>query len=488
LITGKVTQRPDVLDAGDGPESAGRLSDSLDSAPVQRRMSSTADGFVRGRVHTDGVPRAEFPDVRAVQRQTVATLVGAQVLVGVGVSAGAAVGALLAEQTSGSAEFAGLGGTFQVLGGALVAVPMAHVMAAYGRRWGLLAGYGFGLVGAAIIILAGSVGSFALLLLGATLFGGANAANSQARYAAADLADDARRGRDLSVVVWATTVGAVLGPNLAGPGVPVARALGVPELTGPYVFSLAGLAVGALLLALRLRPDPLLLARQIEAARTDGLLERQRGSVLSGIRTLLGHRDALLGVIAMSVGHTVMVSLMVMTPLHMHHGGSELRVIGLVISAHILGMFAFSPVVGLAVDRWGGRAIVLAGALVQVAAGALAAQAPAGSSPGLAIGLFLLGLGWSCTLIGGSALLVAAVPLSGRTGAQGAADLVMGLAAGAGGALAGVVVARLGYPVLGVLGAGLAAVIVLAALILRANRHGDRRADGSKPAETVTRP
>lgn len=408
-----------------------------------------------------------------MQRRTVATLVGSQVLVGVGVSAGAAVGALLAEQTSGSAELAGLGGTFQVLGGALIAVPMAHVMAAYGRRWGLVAGYGFGLVGAVTIIVAGSVGSFVLLLLGATLFGGANAANSQARYAAADLADDTRRGRDLSFVVWATTIGAVLGPNLAGPGAPVARALGIPELSGPYVFSLAGLVLGALLLAVRLRPDPLLLAREVEAARADAPLERQRGSVVAGVRTLLGHRDALLGVIAMSVGHTVMVSLMVMTPLHMHHGGAGLRVIGLVISVHILGMFAFSPVVGLAVDRWGGRVIVLTGALVQVVAGGLAAQAPAGWSPGLAVGLFLLGLGWSCTLIGGSALVVAAVPLRGRAGTQGAADLVMGLAAGAGGALAGVVVARLGYPVLGVLGAGLAAVIVLAALVLRAGGRRD---------------
>ncbi|HYP44728.1 MAG TPA: MFS transporter [Propionibacteriaceae bacterium] len=414
------------------------------------------------------MPRTDNPEVRAVQRRTVTTLVGAQILVGVGVSAGAAVGALLAEQASGSAEFAGLGGTFQVLGGALIAIPMAHLMAAYGRRWGLLAGYGFGLVGALIIIVAGTIGNFALLLLGATLFGGANAANSQARFAAADLADEARRGRDLSVVVWATTVGAVLGPNLAGPGAPVARALGVPELAGPYVFSLVGLALGALLLAFRLRPDPLLLARRVEAAQAQEPLQRQRGSIVGGVRTLLAHRDALLGVVAVSVGHTVMVSVMVMTPLHMHHGGASLRVVGLVISVHILGMFAFSPLVGLAVDKWGGRGVVVTGALVQVASGLLAAQAPAGWSSGLALGLFLLGLGWSGTLIGGSALVVEAVPLRERTGTQGATDLAMGLAAGAGGALAGVVVARLGYPVLGALGAGLAGVVVVAAVALRA--------------------
>ncbi|GAB3443090.1 MFS transporter [Phycicoccus ginsengisoli] len=414
---------------------------------------------------SEAVPTAT--DLHAVQRRTVTTLVGTQVLVGVGVSAGAAVGALLAEQTSGSADLAGLGGTFQVLGGALVAIPMAHVMAARGRRWGMLTGYALGILGAVLIIVAAAVGSFTLLLVGATLFGGANAANSQARYVAADLADDNRRGRDLSIVVWATTIGAVFGPNLAGPGEPVARLLHIPALAGPYVFSLAGLLLGAVVILLRLRPDPLLLARRVEAAHAAEPLERQHGSVWRGLRTLGAYPGALLGVITMAVGHTVMVSVMVMTPLHMHHGGADLQVIGLVISAHILGMFAFSPLVGVAVDRWGGRTAALAGAAVLVAAGVLAAQAPTGWSPGLAVGLFLLGLGWSFTLVSGSTLVVRAVPLSERAGAQGASDLAMGLAAGGGGALAGVVVGQLGYAVLGTLAACLAGVVGVAALLIR---------------------
>jgi MFS family permease len=402
----------------------------------------------------------------AVQRRTVSTLVGTQILVGVGVTAGAAVGALLAEDVSGSADLAGLGGTFQVLGGALIAIPMAHVMAARGRRWGLLLGYAIGMVGAVTMIAAGSMRNFTLLLIGATLFGGANAANSQARYAAADLADEAHRGRDLSTVVWATTIGAVFGPNLAGPGEPVARALHLPVLTGPYVFSLVGLVLGAALMFVRLRPDPLLLARQRAAAVATEPLARQHGSVVRGMRTLVSHPAALLGLVTTALGHTVMVSVMVMTPLHMHHGGASLRVIGLVISVHVFGMFAFSPLTGLAVDRWGGRACAFTGAAILVVAALLAAQAPGGWSTGLAVGLFLLGLGWSFTLVSGSTLIVNAVPVTERAGAQGASDLAMGLAAGGGGALAGVVVGQLGYGVLGVLAACLAGVIVVAALLI----------------------
>jgi MFS family permease len=421
---------------------------------------------------------------RAVQRRTVSTLIGTQVLVGVGVSAGAGVGALLAEDVGGSADLAGLGGTFQVLGGALIAIPMAHVMAARGRRWGLLVGYALGIIGALTMIAAGAVRNFPLLLAGAALFGGSNAANSQARYAAADLADEAHRGRDLSTVVWATTIGAVFGPNLAGPGEPLAELLGIPPLTGPYVFSLAGLVLGALLMFARLRPDPLLLARERAAAVATEPLERQHGSIVRGWRTLLAHPGALLGLVTMALGHTVMVSVMVMTPLHMHHGGASLRVIGLVISLHVLGMFAFSPLTGLAVDRWGGRSCGLAGAVVLVVAGLLAAQAPIGWSPGLATGLFLLGLGWSFTLVSGSTLVVKSVPLAERAGAQGASDLVMGLAAGVGGALAGVVVGQLGYSVLGACSAVLAAIVALASLLIRV----DPTPAGGDPGATSVSP
>ncbi|QKE82538.1 MFS transporter [Arthrobacter sp. NEB 688] len=413
---------------------------------------------------TDPVTTA---DRATLQRRTVTTLVGSQVLGGVGLSAGIAVGALLAEEVSGSARFAGLGGTFQVLGSALVAIPMARVMAAHGRRPGLVLGYALAAVGAVGLVTAGIIGSFALLLVSSLLFGGATTANSQSRYAAADLALPDRRARDLSIVVWATTLGSVLGPNLVGPSAPVADALGLPRLTGPFVFSLVGLLLAIAVVLVRLRPDPLVQSRRLALDEGGEPGEPTHGSVTRGLRVALGHPVARLGLLTLALGHGVMVSVMVMTPLHMAHGHAELTVIGLVISIHIVGMYAFSPLTGLAVDRFGGRAVALVGAGVLASATLLASASPMGESPTLVAGLFLLGLGWSCTLVAGSTLLTSAVAAAERPGVQGGSDLLMGLAAGGGGAVAGVIVDRVSFHALALTSLGFALLIGVLALTTR---------------------
>lgn len=404
----------------------------------------------------------------AIQRRTVATLAGTQVLGGVGVSAGLAVGSLLAADLSGSETWAGLGGTSQVLGGALAAMVLARVMAAKGRRPGLRLGYLIAGAGALVVLAATVIGSFALFLLGTLLFGGATAANLQARFAATDLAEARTRGRHLSTVVWATTIGSVVGPNLTGPGASVARALGVPVLAGPFVFSLIGFALAVVVLTVALRPDPLLTARELtHAERGPDHLE---GAPTSGLASILAHPEALSGVVAMALGHTVMVSVMVMTPLHMRHGHADLEVIGMVISIHIVGMYALSPVAGWAVDRWGGPAVVVAGSVTQLVASLLAATSHAGHSTTLTLALFLLGLGWSCTLIAGSTMLAAALPLTERPAAQGVGDVAMGLAGGGGGALAGVVVEAWGYPALALAAGGVAVLITLSLPMIRLRR------------------
>src|SRR4029079_26342 len=206
-----------------------------------------------------------------------------------------------------------------------------------------------------------------------------------------------------------------------------------------------------------------------------GVPEATHGSVVRGLRVARANRAAILGILLVALGHSVMICVMVMTPLHMHHGGADLQIIGLVISLHILGMFAFSPLVGIAVDRLRGRLCAVAGSGILLVAGVLAGLAPEGFSAGLSAGLFLLGLGWSFTLISGSTLLTRAVPLAERPGVQGASDLVMGLAGGSAGALAGVVVGSLGYHELGLGAAALATVVAGLAL-------GPLRARAGSPA------
>lgn len=402
-------------------------------------------------------------DRAQLQSRTVRTLIGSQIVGGVGLAAGIAVGSLLAEDVSGSTRWAGLGGTFQVTGAALIAVPLARVMAHRGRRPGLMLGYALALLGAAGLILSGVVGSFAMLLLASLAMGGATASNSQSRFAAADLSRPERRGRDLSVVVWATTIGSVLGPNLAGPGGALARVLGLPPLTGPFLFSVIGFALAIAVLHWRLRPDPLMTARALDGAPATS---SSGGSVRHGLAVTGSHPLALLGLLAMALGHATMVAVMVMTPLHMRHGEASLRVIGLVISVHVLGMFALSPLVGALVDRVGGRAVVAVGSLILVVSTLGSALAPQGGSVLLAAALFGLGLGWSCTLVAGSTLLTEALSVDQRPGAQGGADVAMGIAGGGAGALAGVVVDLWGYSTLAFMAMGIAVAVGLVAVIM----------------------
>lgn len=398
-----------------------------------------------------------------VQRRTLRVLATGQVLGGVGVGSGIAVGGLIAEEVSGSTALSGLAQTAAVLGAAVAALPMARLMSARGRRPGLTAGYVVAAAGALVVVLGSVVGSFVLVLLGSAMLGAGTATNLQSRYAATDLAAPAHRARALSIVVWATTVGVVLGPNLTGPGADVARGLDLPTLTGPLLFSLVAFALAAATILSTLRPDPLLEARR--RLGIDPGAHTPHASFAEAMRAVLASRRAVLGLAAIALGHTVMVSVMVMTPVHMRHHGAELRVVGLVISVHVAGMFAFSPLVGWAADRFGRVAVVLLGQGLLVAAVVVSGTAPGDGHATLGVGLLLLGLGWSCALVAGSTLLSESVPDGVRPGVQGAADFVMGMCGAAGGAVAGVVVDGPGYGALNAL-AGVLVLPVLALVLL----------------------
>ena len=418
---------------------------------------------------------AQQVDVTAVQRRTVATLVVAQAVGAVGITIGIATASLLARDISGSEEQAGLAQTFQVLGAALMSYLLARLMSRRGRRAGLVIGYLTGAAGAVLAVLAGVVDSMPLLLLGAAMLGATTAANSGARYAATDLAPTEHRARALSTVVWATTIGAVAGPNLTGLSAAVADRLGIPELTGPFAVGSVGMVAAAVVIAVRLRPDPLLTARQVAGEPAGGAVHGTSwGRVLEALRAQPALGAAVAG---LAGAHAAMVSVMVMTPLHMERGGAELRVIGVVISVHVLGMFAFSPLVGWLADRAGRPPVLAAGGVVLLASLVLCRSAPEGSSWQIFAGLFLLGLGWSLATVASSTLIADLAPLDARTDVQGAADLTMGLTAAAAGGLAGVIVASAGYPTLALAAVTLALLVVLAAVVAARQGRGSVRSN-----------
>jgi MFS family permease len=385
------------------------------------------------------------PDAAAVQARTLRVLVASQAVGAVGITIGVATASLLARDISGSEGQAGLAQTFQVLGTAVAAYLLARLMARRGRRAGLVTGYLLGAVGSLLAVVAGELESMPVLLLGAALLGATTAANNGSRYAATDLAVEENRAKALSIVVWATTLGAVAGPNLTGAGAGFAHWLGVPELTGGFALGAIGLVVAAGWVFAMLRPDPLLLAQSLAGASDEARRGRSWHRFVAAVREEPSLGAAIAG---MACAHAAMVAVMVMTPLHMEHGGAELQVIGFVISVHVLGMFAFSPLVGAGADRFGRAPVLVAGGAVLLVALALCGLAPEGSSWQIFAGLFALGLGWSLATVAASTVLADRTPVAARTDVQGTADMAMSLTAAGGGALAGVIVASLGFPAL----------------------------------------
>lgn len=395
---------------------------------------------------------------RALQRRVVRVLALGQVLGGVGVGATLALGALLVTEVSGSPAWSGMAATMNTLGAALLAVPLARLARARGRRISLSTGAVTAMAGASVTIGAAVLSSFPLLLVGLALLGAGSALNLQSRFAATDLAPDETRARDLSLVVWSTTIGAVLGPNLFVPGEALGRALGLPELTGGFVIALVAQAAGALVYLTGLRPDPLLLAVADGEAAGAG-----RPSPAGGLAVLRSSPSARRAVLTVALSHTVMVALMSMTPVHLTGQGASLSLVGLTISLHVAGMYALAPVFGWLADRLGRRPVVLLGQVASTAALVLSWLASA--SPVLVtVSLVLLGLGWSASTVAGSALVAEAVPPPERPQLQGVSDLFMNLAGAAGGALAGPVLALVGFDGLS------AALLVLVGLVVLAHR------------------
>ncbi|MFI7633579.1 MFS transporter [Nonomuraea sp. NPDC049400] len=407
--------------------------------------------------------------IHLVQRRTLAVLSATQIVGGVGVAVGLALSSVVVDELSGSTVISGFAGTATVLGAALLALPTAKASGSGGRRAGLSVAYVAALAGCAISVLAISLGTWPLLLAGLVLVGGGSAGSLAARYAATDLSPQGRSARHLSLVVWASTIGSVAGPNLAKPADQIGMRLGLVEKAGPFAFAALAFALALIVIFVFLRPDPLKLARSLDDSPGAG--RTPKGTIRTAWQTLRTTATARRALVMIAVSHTAMVSVMSMTPVKLHHDGSNLDVIGLVISLHIAGMYVLSPVVGWLADKAGKVPVLVLGMALLLAAAALAGTAGHRVWQ-VTAALVLLGLGWSCGLVAGSALVTESVPLDRRPAVQGLSDLLMNVCGATGTIVAGAIVGVLGY---GMLGLVVGVMVALAGIWLTATwRATDR--------------
>jgi MFS family permease len=381
-------------------------------------------------------------------RRTLAVLAAATAVGSLGLAAGGTAGALLAEDITGSDAAAGVPLGVLVAGSAAGALLIARQTSRSGRAAGLILGYVLGTAGAVTVIAAAVLSSFPLVLAGSAALGAANAAVFLTRYAAADVGDDATRGRALGTVFVAASVGAIASPNLLGPSGRLADAVGLPELAGLYLVAIPAFAIAATLLA--------------GLSRGPAAAARDRALVRDGSHGSVGLESARGALVVLGAVNFVMVAVMAIAPVHLKEEGHELGFVGLVVAVHVFGMFAPSPLSGWLADRAGSITVVSVGALLFVASGVAGAVVDSSGHLGVTVVLALLGLGWNAGVVGGSTMLASSVPAAQRPRAEGYGEIAMGGAAAVGAVFAGLVVAFGGFPALALAGATVGALLFAA--------------------------
>jgi len=381
----------------------------------------------------------------------------AQSLASAGFIASATVSSILGAELGGK-PWAGVPSAVFLLGGALAASVWGVLMDMIGRRNGIALGLLSGVAGAGFVVVAANRSLLPLMLVGMVLMGFGNAAVVLGRFAAAEVNPPEKRGMAISNVVLGGTAGAIFGPLLVGPLGELSLRLGLDELSGAYIASLVLFGIAAVIVFLGLRPDPREVGVQVSALYPDSA----PGGVARPIAVILREPAALAAVTAMVLGQVVMVAIMVITSLHMKGHNHGLGDISAVISAHTLGMYAFSIVSGRLADKWGRGPVILTGAATLLLACLTAPLSP--DVLPLAISLFLLGLGWNFCFVGGSTLLADQLSPAERARTQGVNDLLVGLASAIGSLGSGLVFAATSYTVIALV-AGILSLIPLALVL-----------------------
>ncbi|MDI6566295.1 MFS transporter [Bacillus subtilis] len=393
---------------------------------------------------------------KSLYKRTLFVVSISQIFGGAGLAAGVTVGALIAQQMLGTDAFAGLPSALFTLGSAGSALIVGRLSQRYGRRTGLSAGFMIGGLGAIGVIMAAIINSIFLLFISLLIYGAGTATNLQARYAGTDLANHKQRATAVSITMVFTTFGAVAGPSLVNVMGDFALSIGVPSLAGPFILAAAAYMLAGVVLFIMLRPDPLVIARTIEAANEE---PGDKGHLAATEHTE-NKKGIIVGATVMVLTQIVMVAIMTMTPVHMRHHGHDLGAVGLVIGFHIGAMYLPSLVTGVLVDRLGRTAMAISSGTTLLLAGVIAAFAPGDSMVLLVIALSLLGLGWNIGLISGTALIVDSTDTATRAKTQGTVDVLIALSGAAGGALSGMIVAGSSYLALSFTGGMLSLLLI----------------------------
>jgi MFS family permease len=356
-----------------------------------------------------------------------------------GLAAGGTAGALLGAELAGTDSAAGIPLGLLVVGSAGAAPLISVATSRLGRARSLALGYLVGAAGAGGVVLAAIAESLVVLLVASVLLGAANASVFLTRYAAADSVHGDVRGRALGAVFFATAVGAVASPLLLGPSGDVAEAVGLPRLSGLYGIAVIAFTAAALILtafASRIATRP----------STDDVGEVESSPVTRS-ELAIGLRAAptQTALLILGASNFVMVAVMAVAPVHLTDHGHSLAFVGVVISMHVAGMFAPSPISGWLTDRLGPIPVAGLGMLLLVSAGISGALVNQHSGIAISVTLVVLGVGWNFGIVAGSTLLSAGATPRLRPHTEGIGEVAMGAAAGLGAPAAGLLVGAGGF-------------------------------------------
>ena len=327
------------------------------------------------------------------------------------------VSSIAASELTGSTQLAGVPSALSTLGAALGASVLTSMSRRSGRRAAFCLGFSVSAAGGALAVGSLWQASFAVLLAAMLVMGFGRSVSLLSRFAAGDLWPDAQRASAIGFVVWAGTIGAVVGPLLIIPASRWGAAHLGTELAGPFALSGAVFVIATLWYCVLLRPEPMTLAVVSEPATAESRTESPRSS-----RELLRHPSTRLSFLVLGISQFVMILVMTMTPLHIrgHHHG--LSMVGGVMMVHTLGMFAIAPLTGYLVDRLGARRVIAAGSVLLALSSLLSSVAGEAQAVPLYTALFLLGVGWNFGYVAASAALQEGWALDDRLRLQGLAD------------------------------------------------------------------